>query len=69
MLMTTTVKITGMTCGHCVAAVKSALQAVPGIKSFDVKIGEATVESEGTLDSAVVKHAIEEEGYEVVSVG
>lgn len=67
--MTTTVKITGMTCGHCVAAVKSALQAVPGIKSFDVKIGEATIESDGALDPAAVKGAIEEEGYAVVSVG
>jgi copper chaperone CopZ len=49
--------------------VKSALQGVSGVKSFDVKIGEATIESEGTLDSAAVKDAIEEEGYEVVSVG
>ena len=30
--------ITGMTCGHCVAAVKKALAAVPGVDAVDVTL-------------------------------
>jgi len=61
------VKISGMSCNHCVMGVKKALAVVPGIENLDVKIGEAKFE--GNVDLAKVKEAIEEEGYEVVSVG
>ena len=64
--MATTIKISGMTCGHCVMSVKSALKNVPGITGFDVKVGEAVIE--GAVDIAKVKEAVEEEGYAVVSV-
>jgi copper chaperone CopZ len=30
--------ITGMTCGHCVAAVKKALMAVPGVEAVEVTL-------------------------------
>ena len=30
--------ITGMTCGHCVAAVKNALAAVPGVGEVEVTL-------------------------------
>ncbi len=30
--------VTGMTCGHCVAAVRNALEAVPGVHSADVTL-------------------------------
>jgi len=30
--------ITGMTCGHCVAAVKKALAAVPGVGEVEVTL-------------------------------
>ncbi len=63
----TVVKISGMSCNHCVMGVKKALSAVPGLENLDVKIGEARFE--GNADIAKVKEAIEEEGYEVVSVG
>jgi copper chaperone len=63
----TTVKINGMSCGHCVMSVKKALSTVPGIENLDVQIGLAKFE--GNADIAKVKEAIEEEGYEVVSVG
>jgi len=32
------VAITGMTCGHCVAAVKKALAAVPGVDAVEVTL-------------------------------
>jgi copper chaperone CopZ len=31
-------EITGMTCGHCVAAVKKALTAVPGVEAVEVTL-------------------------------
>ncbi|MBS1244912.1 MAG: Heavy-metal-associated domain, partial [Deltaproteobacteria bacterium] len=30
--------ITGMTCGHCVAAVKKALAAMPGVEEVEVTL-------------------------------
>lgn len=62
----TTLKISGMSCGHCVMGVKKALGAIPGIQVVDVQIG--TAKYEGNVDIETVKSAIEEEGYEVVAV-
>ena len=33
-----TLEITGMTCGHCVAAVRKALAAVPGVGAVEVTL-------------------------------
>lgn len=66
--MKTIVKISGMSCGHCVKGVQSALKDLPGITNFTVQIGEAVVESGEGFDLDQMKRAIEEEGYEVVSV-
>jgi len=57
-------KVTGMTCGHCVAAVKKALEAVPGVTEAAVELaaGEAVVE--GEADAEALLAAIREEGYE-----
>ena len=33
-----TLEIEGMTCGHCVAAVKKALAAVPGVGEVEVTL-------------------------------
>jgi copper chaperone len=57
-------KVTGMTCGHCEAAVKKALSAVPGVEkvvSVDRTQEEAVVE--GNPELAALVSAIEEEGY------
>jgi copper chaperone len=36
-------EVSGMSCGHCVHAVREALGAVPGVKIEDVRIGSAFV--------------------------
>lgn len=36
-------KVDGMSCGHCVAAVKQALQGVPGATVDEVRVGFARV--------------------------
>lgn len=61
-----TIKISGMSCNHCVAGVKKALGTVPGITALDVKVGEAVVE--GNIDEAKIKEAIEDAGFDVVAI-
>jgi copper chaperone CopZ len=39
----TTLKIDGMSCGHCVAAVRSELEKLDGVKVEAVQVGSATV--------------------------
>ena len=38
-----TLQINGMSCGHCVAAVKQALSEVPGVEIENVAIGQAVI--------------------------
>ena len=57
-------KITGMTCSHCQAAVKGALEAVEGVEgaTVDLESGIAQVEGPADLDALIA--AVEEEGYQ-----
>ncbi|MEO8233764.1 MAG: cation transporter [Ignavibacteriota bacterium] len=60
------IKIEGMTCHHCVMAVKKELQKLD-LQNLDVKIGEATVEYDETkIKEESIKAAIEEAGYKVI---
>jgi copper chaperone len=63
--MTTQLKIEGMTCGHCVAGVKSALEALEGVNRADVKLepGSAIVEHAPETTPLALIAAVEEEGY------
>ena len=63
--MTTQLRIEGMTCGHCVAAVKRALEAVPGVESAEVSLAEGRAKINGTALEAELITAVEEEGYAV----
>lgn len=58
--------VQGMTCGHCVAAISRAVDALGGRAQVDLTRGTVTVE--GTTDVAAVRRAIEDEGYKVVDV-
>jgi copper chaperone CopZ len=64
---TATFGITGMSCGHCVAAVTEGLEAVPGVTgvAIDLAAKQATVTSEGPLDAATVRDAVEGAGYQL----
>ncbi len=64
--MEKTFKIDGMSCQHCVMAVKKELQKLD-LKSLEVKIGEATVDfDEKKINSENIVDAITEAGYQVV---
>ncbi|MGA7799550.1 MAG: cation transporter [Gammaproteobacteria bacterium] len=58
-----TLKVTGMTCGHCVAAVTKALQQVPGVESADVSLEEGQAVVQGAADATALIEAVKEEGY------
>jgi len=61
-------QVGGMSCSHCVNAVKKAVSALPGVESVDVVLesGKATVTFDpGKVTEADIKHAITEEGYTV----
>lgn len=62
--MQTTLKVTGMTCGHCVAAVTKALEAVPGVEKADVSLEKAQAVVSGDADRQAMIDAVKEEGYE-----
>lgn len=61
--MTTHLKIEGMTCGHCVATVKKALEAVPGVQSAQVSLSERSAEVVGTVPLTSLVEAVDAEGY------
>jgi copper chaperone CopZ len=66
--MPITLTIGGMSCGHCIAAVAAALEAVDGIRVNHVSLGRADVALVGpssTLET--VTSAIERAGYTVAS--
>lgn len=59
-----TMKITGMSCDHCVRAVRQALEALPQVDIQSVEIGRASVRYDS--DSTGVERilaAIAEAGY------
>ncbi len=68
-MATTTLKIQGMTCNHCVMRVAKALKAVPGVQDAKVDLQKA----EGVItynDDSVTKEklsaAVVDAGYKVV---
>ncbi|MBE3015106.1 heavy-metal-associated domain-containing protein [Microbispora sp. NEAU-D428] len=67
-MTTATYTVTGMTCGHCVSSVKEEIGEVPGVTGVEVDLatGLVTVESDSPLDTAQIRAAVEEAGYELV---
>lgn len=60
----TELRITGMTCGHCVASVTKALKAVPGVSSAEVSLEEGRAVVLGTADQKQLLQAVQGQGYE-----
>lgn len=64
----TTIKIEGMSCGHCVARVEKALKGIEGVTDAKVDLGEKKADIEfdpSKADEAKLKEAIEDVGYTV----
>ncbi|WP_434617713.1 heavy-metal-associated domain-containing protein [Arthrobacter sp. A5] len=70
--ITTTVSISGMTCGHCVSAVTEELKSLKGVEDVSVDltaggISTATVTSHLTISPQEISEAVAEAGYLVVA--
>ena len=68
--MKATVKIEGMMCGHCEAAVKKALEALPFVESAEAshEAGTAVLVLSGELDEQAVKTAVEAKDYTFLGI-
>jgi len=62
-----TIKISGMTCNHCVKSVDEAIKQLP-VKKYEVKIGSLYVEYDSDkLTKEQIIAAVEDIGYEIIS--
>lgn len=60
------VKIEGMSCMHCVEAVRKAIEGLEGVSDSSVEIGSAEVKfDESRLSVADIESAVEKAGYKV----
>ena len=68
--MTRTMKIEGMMCGHCEAAVKKALEELAEVDVAEVshETGTAVVTLNAEIANDVLKKTVEEKDYKVISV-
>ncbi len=66
-MSTTTITVTGMSCEGCASAVRAELTGVPGVVGVDIELsdGTVTIGSDGSVDAAAIKAAVEEAGYEL----
>ena len=61
--------VEGMTCDHCVHAVRTEVGAVEGVDRVDVDLATKLVRVHGRhVDAAAVQAAVDEAGYEAVPV-
>lgn len=56
-------RVTGMTCEHCVRAVREEVGALPGVTSVDVDLASGALRVDGAPSDADVAAAVAEAGY------
>ncbi len=61
---TTEIKVAGMSCEHCVAAVGKAARSVPGVTDAVVDLKSGLAKVDGSFDRQQVVEAIKAAGYE-----
>ncbi|RED77411.1 MULTISPECIES: copper ion binding protein [Cohnella] len=67
-MATTTLKVEGMSCQHCVNSVEGALKEIGAEGKVDLKNGSVEVSyNEGSTTIEKIKAAIEDQGYDVKS--
>jgi len=68
MTTTTDYTVSGMTCSHCVAAVREEIGRLAGVQQVDVDLaaGRVTVTSTEPLPRADVAAAVDEAGYDLI---
>jgi copper chaperone len=68
-MASTVITVTGMTCSHCVNAVRTEIGKIPGVSGVDVDLdtGSVTVTAEPLPDARALRLAVVEAGYELAS--
>ncbi len=68
--MEKTIKIEGMMCGHCEAAVKKALEALAEVQAAEVshEKGTAVVTLNSEIADEVLKKTVEDKDYKVTGI-
>jgi Cu+-exporting ATPase len=66
--MSVKLKVTGMTCPHCVKNVTQALQAVEGVDKVEVSLEQADAVVSGSADAELLIVAVKQAGYEAERV-
>jgi copper chaperone CopZ len=66
-MSTTTITVTGMSCGGCASSVRAELTTIPGIVDVDIDLanGRVTIDSEAPVNTAAIRAAVEEAGYQL----
>ena len=64
-MSTSTVIVSGMTCGHFAASVREEVGALAGVTDVDVDVasGRVTISSSAPIEADAIRGAIEEAGY------
>jgi copper chaperone len=66
-MSTTTVTVTGMSCGHCTTSVRAEIGDIPGVTGVDVDLatGKITIDSDSLVETTAIKDAVEDAGYQL----
>lgn len=69
-MSTTTVTVTGMSCGHCATSVReeiTEITEIPGVRAVDVDLvsGNVTIDSDSAVETAAIRTAVEDAGYQL----
>lgn len=66
---TVTITVAGMSCGHCASSVRGEVGQIPGVTAVEVDVtsGTVVIDSQGPLDEAAIRTAVEEAGYRLAS--
>ena len=68
-MKTVQLDVSGMSCGHCVQTVRSALIAVQGVHDAEVSLpdGRARVRADDTVSEEALVRAVRQAGYEAAA--
>ncbi len=61
-----TIKIKGMSCGHCTASVKEALEKLENVSNVEVDLEKGEASFDGNPSDSLLKETIEGIGFELV---
>ncbi len=68
-MTTQTFHVENMKCGGCVAAVKEALEKLPGVEAVEVDLAGAQATVRGDVDAQAVVEALKAAGYPATPQG